>query len=64
MTIKAGDKLPEAKFMTPTADGPAPITTDEVFKAKRVALFAVPGRLHPHLLGQAPARASSSMRRI
>ena len=47
MTIKVGDKLPEAKFMTPTADGPAPVTTDEVFKGKRVALFAVPGAFTP-----------------
>jgi len=47
MAIKVGDKLPDAKFMTPTADGPAPLTTDEVFKGKRVALFAVPGAFTP-----------------
>jgi glutaredoxin/glutathione-dependent peroxiredoxin len=47
MAIKAGDRLPSATFMTPTADGPAPITTDEVFKGKRVALFAVPGAFTP-----------------
>ncbi|HLI67116.1 MAG TPA: peroxiredoxin [Caulobacteraceae bacterium] len=47
MAIKVGDKLPEAKFMTFTASGPAPITSDEVFKGKRVALFAVPGAFTP-----------------
>jgi len=47
MTIKVGDALPKANFMTPTADGPAPISGDEVFKGKRVALFAVPGAFTP-----------------
>ncbi|HZC15473.1 MAG TPA: peroxiredoxin [Caulobacteraceae bacterium] len=47
MAIKVGDKLPEAKFMTPGADGPAPITSDEVFMGRRVALFAVPGAFTP-----------------
>jgi glutaredoxin/glutathione-dependent peroxiredoxin len=47
MAIKVGDHLPEATFMTPTPEGPAPITTDEVFKGKRVALFAVPGAFTP-----------------
>jgi glutaredoxin/glutathione-dependent peroxiredoxin len=47
MAIKVGDKLPEAKFMTFTADGPAPISSDDVFKGKTVALFAVPGAFTP-----------------
>jgi peroxiredoxin len=47
MAIKVGDRLPQATFMTPTEDGPAPVTTDEVFKGKRVALFAVPGAFTP-----------------
>ena len=47
MTIKPGDTLPEVTFMTMTADGPAPVTTAEVFSAKRVALFAVPGAFTP-----------------
>jgi peroxiredoxin len=45
--IKVGDKLPEAKFMTMTQDGPKPMTTDEVFKGKKVAVFAVPGAFTP-----------------
>jgi peroxiredoxin len=47
MTVKVGDKLPSATFMTPTAEGPKAITTDEVFKGKRVVLFAVPGAFTP-----------------
>jgi peroxiredoxin len=47
MTIQVGDRLPQATFMTPTEEGPAPISTDDVFKGKRVALFAVPGAFTP-----------------
>ncbi|HZN31855.1 MAG TPA: redoxin family protein, partial [Xanthobacteraceae bacterium] len=43
MPIKVGDRLPEAKFRVMTSEGPAWKTTDEVFKGKKVALFAVPG---------------------
>jgi len=42
MTIKVGDKLPEAKFRVMTAEGPQVKTTDDIFKGKKVALFAVP----------------------
>ena len=47
MTIKVGDKLPEATLMTMTANGPAPITVDELFKGKKVVLFALPGAFTP-----------------
>jgi len=47
MTIKIGEKLPDASFMTPTADGQTAITTSEVFAGKTVALFAVPGAFTP-----------------
>jgi peroxiredoxin len=47
MAIKVGDTLPQANFVIATADGPAPATTDQVFKGKRVALFAVPGAFTP-----------------
>ena len=43
MSIKVGDRLPEAKFRVMGPEGPAWKTTDEVFKDKKVALFAVPG---------------------
>jgi peroxiredoxin len=44
MTIKVGDSLPEATFMTMGADGaPKPMKTADVFGGKKVALFAIPG---------------------
>ena len=43
MTIKVGDRLPEAKFRVMTEDGIEVKTTDDIFKGKKVALFAVPG---------------------
>ena len=47
MPIKVGDRLPEAKFRVMGAEGPAWKTTDEVFKGKKVVLFAVPGAFTP-----------------
>jgi len=47
MAIKVGDRVPEAKFRVMTAEGPAWKTTDEVFKGKKVVLFAVPGAFTP-----------------
>jgi len=47
MTIQIGDAIPAATLATPTAEGPKPITTDEIFKGKTVALFAVPGAFTP-----------------
>jgi len=43
MPIKVGERLPETKFRVMTTEGPAWKTTDEIFKGKKVALFAVPG---------------------
>ena len=45
--IKVGDRLPEAKFRVMSAVGPQWKTTDDVFKGKKVALFAVPGAFTP-----------------
>jgi peroxiredoxin len=47
MTIKAGDKMPSGTFKVMTANGPADLTTDELFKGKKVVLFAVPGAFTP-----------------
>ena len=47
MSIKVGDKLPEATFTVMGPDGPKPITTEELTKGKTVALFAVPGAFTP-----------------
>jgi peroxiredoxin len=47
MTIKVGDKVPAATFMTFGPDGPRPIGTEELFAGKKVALFALPGAFTP-----------------
>ncbi|MDA0368533.1 MAG: peroxiredoxin [Proteobacteria bacterium] len=47
MTIKEGDKIPEATLMTMTDTGPKPMTTKELFGGKKVALFSVPGAFTP-----------------
>lgn len=47
MTIKAGDKIPAATLKTMGEKGPVDITTDEIFKGKKVLLFAVPGAFTP-----------------
>ena len=47
MTIKAGDTLPDATFMTSGPEGPRPITSDELFKSKTVAVLALPGAFTP-----------------
>jgi peroxiredoxin len=45
--IKVGDRIPSVKLKHMTADGPKDITTDEIFKGKKVVLFALPGAFTP-----------------
>jgi peroxiredoxin len=47
MTIKVGDTVPQSSFTIFGPDGPRPLTSDELFKGKTVALFAVPGAFTP-----------------
>ena len=47
MTLKVGDKLPAVTFVAGTAEGPKPMSTDDVFAGKKVAFFAVPGAFTP-----------------
>lgn len=47
MTIAIGGKLPNYTFKVPTPDGPAAMTTADVFAGKKVVLFAVPGAFTP-----------------
>lgn len=47
MSIKVGDRLPEASFKTMTPDGPSDISTNDIFSGKTVVLFAVPGAFTP-----------------
>lgn len=47
MTIKVGDRLPNATFTVMTSEGPQTRTTDEIFQGRRVVLFGVPGAFTP-----------------
>jgi glutaredoxin/glutathione-dependent peroxiredoxin len=47
MAIKVGDRVPSGSFTVMTADGPKPMTTDDLFKGRKVVLFAVPGAFTP-----------------
>jgi peroxiredoxin len=47
MTIKVGDTIPSMKLMTMTSEGPKEVSTDEIFKGKKVVMFAVPGAFTP-----------------
>ncbi|MFT5032365.1 MAG: peroxiredoxin [Bermanella sp.] len=47
MTIKAGDKIPSLTLKTMGKKGPEDISTDDIFKGKKVVLFAVPGAFTP-----------------
>lgn len=47
MTIKVGDKLPDANFMISTPDDPALTSTGELFAGKKVVMFGLPGAFTP-----------------
>ena len=47
MTIKVGDRIPSVTLMRMTAEGPRPVSTEDLFKGKKVALFALPGAFTP-----------------
>jgi len=47
MAIQVGDQVPSGGFQYMSESGPADISTDELFKGKKVVLFAVPGAFTP-----------------
>lgn len=47
MTIKVGDRIPNATLKIMGEKGPSDITTGDIFNGKKVALFAVPGAFTP-----------------
>jgi peroxiredoxin len=47
MTIKVGEKLPNATLIKATADGPDAVQTDDYFAGRKVVLFSVPGAFTP-----------------
>jgi len=47
MSIKVGDKMPQGIFTIMGEEGPAGLSSSEVFDGKKVVLFAVPGAFTP-----------------
>jgi len=47
MTVQVGDSIPEVNLKVLGDQGPADISTAEIFSGKKVVLFAVPGAFTP-----------------
>jgi glutaredoxin/glutathione-dependent peroxiredoxin len=47
MSVKVGDSIPSMKLMMGTTEGPKEVSTDDLFKGKKVVMFAVPGAFTP-----------------
>jgi peroxiredoxin len=47
MAIKVGDTVPAGAFGTMKSEGPGSVSSDELFKNKRVVVFSVPGAFTP-----------------
>ncbi|GEM71720.1 peroxiredoxin [Sphingomonas aquatilis] len=47
MTITVGDTIPSATLTKVTSDGPDQVSSDDFFRGRTVALFAVPGAFTP-----------------
>ena len=45
--IQAGDKLPNGTLFEMSADGPKPVSVQELTKSKRVVIFGLPGAFTP-----------------
>ena len=47
MAVQVGDSIPEVSLKVLGEQGPADISTSEIFSGKKVVLFAVPGAFTP-----------------
>ena len=47
MAIQVGDRIPAMTLRYVSAEGPKEISSDELFRGKKVVLFAVPGAFTP-----------------
>jgi peroxiredoxin len=52
MTIQVGNSMPGGTFKVMTGEGPKDLTTDALFKGKKVLLFSVPGAFTPTCSGK------------
>lgn len=47
MAIQIGDRIPSVNLVKATPDGPQPVSSDDYFAGRRIALFSVPGAFTP-----------------
>jgi peroxiredoxin len=47
MTVQVGDRLPNVTLRLNTPDGAKPVTSEDYFAGKRIALFGLPGAFTP-----------------
>jgi peroxiredoxin len=47
MAIQVGDHIPSVTLVKATPDGPQPVSSDDYFAGRRIALFSVPGAFTP-----------------
>jgi peroxiredoxin len=47
MTVQVGDTIPSGTLIKMTDEGPRPVSTEELFGGRTVALFSVPGAFTP-----------------
>jgi peroxiredoxin len=47
MAIQVGDRIPSVNLVKATPDGPQPLSSEDYFAGRRIALFSVPGAFTP-----------------
>lgn len=47
MALQIGDKVPDIALLRMTGDGPQALSADELFRGKKVVVFALPGAFTP-----------------